>query len=128
MEPPKIPERFTLRWSTPTIRGILRNPTYTLRSRDDAAALHAALAAGPERVLIIGAGFIGCVAAAACRGIGLPVTLVDPNPTPLAAVLGTRVGRVVAEMLRREGVDYRPETRVEDCLPSISKFAKQSFT
>lgn len=86
---------------------------FTLRNRDDAAALRAALAAKPARVLIIGAGFIGCEAAAACRSIGLSVTLVDPTPTPLASVLGTRIGRVVAEMLRREGVDYRPETRVE---------------
>ncbi|MFE1601087.1 NAD(P)/FAD-dependent oxidoreductase [Methylobacterium sp. ID0610] len=86
---------------------------HAIRNRDDAERLRAALAAGPRRVLIIGAGFIGCEAAAACRTIGLPVTLVDPNPAPLAAVLGTVIGRVVAGMLEGAGVDYRPATRVE---------------
>jgi 3-phenylpropionate/trans-cinnamate dioxygenase ferredoxin reductase component len=86
---------------------------HAIRHRDDAERLRAALAAGPERVLIIGAGFIGCEAASSCRSAGLAVTLVDPNPTPLASVLGTHVGRVVAEMLREGGVDYRPSTRVE---------------
>ncbi|GJD48003.1 Dicamba O-demethylase 1, ferredoxin reductase component [Methylobacterium crusticola] len=85
---------------------------HTIRNRDDAARLRAALAAGPARVLIVGAGFIGCEAASACRTIGLPVTLVDPNPAPLASVLGTRVGSVVQGLLRQAGVDYRPGTRV----------------
>ncbi|MGY2048578.1 NAD(P)/FAD-dependent oxidoreductase [Methylobacterium sp. JK268] len=85
---------------------------HTIRNRDDAERLRAALSAGPKRVLIIGAGFIGCEAASACRSIGLPVTLIDPNPTPLASVLGTRIGAVVTAMVRAAGIDYRPSTRV----------------
>nr|WP_043747790.1 FAD-dependent oxidoreductase [Methylobacterium nodulans] len=86
---------------------------HAIRHRDDAERLRRALAASPRRVLIIGAGFIGCESASACRAIGLPVTVIDPNPTPLASVLGTRIGSVVAGMLGRAGVDYRPSTRVE---------------
>ncbi|ACA18940.1 cyclic nucleotide-binding protein [Methylobacterium sp. 4-46] len=86
---------------------------HSVRNRDDSERLRGALAAAPRRVLIIGAGFIGCEAASACRSIGLPVTLADPNPTPLASVLGTRIGAAVAAMLREAGVDYRPSTRVE---------------
>ena len=39
-----------------------------------------------------GAGLIGCEAASCCRDLGLPVTLLDPNPTPLARSLGTWIG------------------------------------
>ena len=86
---------------------------HTLRGRDDAAALRAALAAGPRRVLVIGAGFIGCEVASCCRAIGLAVTVVDPNPMPLARVMGTWLGAKIAGMLKDGGVDFRAGTRVE---------------
>lgn len=85
---------------------------FTLRGRDDAARLSAALAASPRRVLIVGAGLIGCEAASCCRGLGLPVTLIDPNPTPLARSLGTWVGSVIAASLEDAGVTYRPNAQV----------------
>jgi NADPH-dependent 2,4-dienoyl-CoA reductase/sulfur reductase-like enzyme len=85
---------------------------FTIRSREDAAALRRALARPPKNVLVIGAGLIGCEAASCCRDLGLPVTLVDPNPTPLARILGTAVGEVLRDCLRRSGVDYRPGTQV----------------
>ncbi|MDP4024875.1 FAD/NAD(P)-binding oxidoreductase [Methylobacterium sp. NEAU 140] len=86
---------------------------FTLRGRDDAAALRAALAAGPRRVVVIGAGFIGCEVARVCRSLGLPATLVDPGPTPLARVLGSTVGGVVGALLREDGVDLRFGAQVE---------------
>lgn len=85
---------------------------HTLRGRDDAAALRADLVAGPRRVLIVGGGLIGCEAASCLRDLGLPVTLVDPNPTPLARSLGTLVGGVVAACLRESGAVFRPGTQV----------------
>lgn len=85
---------------------------HVLRSRDDAASLRAALVRNPGRVLIVGAGLIGCEAASCCRDLGLDVTLVDANPTPLARSLGTVVGGVVAKCLRDAGVDYRPGGQV----------------
>ncbi|MCJ2050275.1 NAD(P)/FAD-dependent oxidoreductase [Methylobacterium sp. J-070] len=85
---------------------------FTLRGREDAAALRAALADGLPRVLIVGAGLIGCEAASCCRDIGLPVTLVDPNPTPLARIFGTLVGGAITERLGRAGVDFRPSAQV----------------
>jgi NADPH-dependent 2,4-dienoyl-CoA reductase/sulfur reductase-like enzyme len=50
---------------------------FTLRTSDDAAQLQAALAAGPRRVLIIGAGFIGSEMASVCRELGLAVTVAE---------------------------------------------------
>lgn len=85
---------------------------HTLRGRDDATALRDALVRTPTRVLIVGAGLIGCEAASCCRDLGLPVTLVDPNPTPLARALGTVIGGVIAACLRDAGVDFRPGTQV----------------
>jgi NADPH-dependent 2,4-dienoyl-CoA reductase/sulfur reductase-like enzyme len=80
---------------------------YTVRGRDDAAALRQRLAAGPGHVLVIGAGFIGCEVASDCREVGLPVTVVDRGPAPLAGALGAAVGRVAAQMQREAGVELR---------------------
>lgn len=85
---------------------------FTIRTRDDARDLRAALAKSPSRVMVIGAGLIGCEAASCCRDLGLAVTLVDPNPTPLARVLGTTIGATLAERMRGAGVDLRPKTMV----------------
>ena len=85
---------------------------FTIRGRDDATALRQALTAPPKRVLVIGAGLIGCEAASCCRDLGLPVTMVDPNPTPLARLVGTLVGETLAGCMRRAGVDYRPGAKV----------------
>lgn len=80
---------------------------FTVRSRDDAAGLRQALAASPQRVLVIGAGFIGSEVASDCRELGLPVTVVERGPSPLAGALGTAVGSVAADLQREHGVDLR---------------------
>lgn len=98
-------------WPDPVVAGL--RGLFTLRLREDAAALATALAAKPRRVLIVGAGLIGCEAASCCRDLGLAVTLVDPNPTPLARSLGTLVGKTIVERLTKAGVDFRPNAKVE---------------
>ncbi|WP_457106555.1 NAD(P)/FAD-dependent oxidoreductase [Methylobacterium sp. P5_C11] len=85
---------------------------FTLRGRDDAAALRETLLSRPRQVLIVGGGLIGCEAASCLRDLGLPVTLVDPNAAPLARGLGTFVGGVIAESLRASGAAFRPGTVV----------------
>ena len=57
--------------------------------------------------MIIGAGFIGCEVAASLRTLGVDVVLVEPQPTPLASVLGEQIGELVARLHRAEGVDVR---------------------
>ncbi|WP_336487931.1 NAD(P)/FAD-dependent oxidoreductase [Methylobacterium nigriterrae] len=86
---------------------------HTLRDRADAAALRADLAAGPRRVLVVGGGFIGCEVASGCRALGLPVTLVEPAPTPLARVLGTHLGAVIGAIHAARGLDLRCGAEVE---------------
>jgi NADPH-dependent 2,4-dienoyl-CoA reductase/sulfur reductase-like enzyme len=93
-----VPKRIP---SLPDLEGIR-----VLRTFDESLALrrHAESA---ERAVIIGAGFIGCEVAASLRKHGVAVTLVEPQPSPLASVLGQRIGDLVARLHRAEGVDVR---------------------
>lgn len=86
-----------------------------LRRLGEAEALRDALAAGARGgpLVIVGAGWIGLEVAAAARHHGVPVTVVEPQPTPLHAVLGAEVGDAFAALHRRHGVDLRTGTGVE---------------
>ncbi|MFD4183439.1 NAD(P)/FAD-dependent oxidoreductase, partial [Rhodococcus sp. NPDC058514] len=79
---------------------------HVLRSFEDAMGLRAEIAPG-KTALIVGAGFIGCELAASMRKCGMNVVLIEPQPTPLASVLGERIGGLVARLHREEGVDLR---------------------
>lgn len=92
---------------------------HVLRTLDDCLALRADLDAGPARVVVVGAGFIGSEVAATCRGRGLAVTLVEPLPTPLGRVLGGEVGELVAAVHRDHGVDVRLGVGVEELLGDV---------
>jgi NADPH-dependent 2,4-dienoyl-CoA reductase/sulfur reductase-like enzyme len=80
---------------------------FVLRTRDNAAGLRQRLAAGPRRVLVIGAGFTGSEVASACRELGLPVTVVEAGAAPLIGALGRVGGAITADMQRDHGVDLR---------------------
>ena len=80
---------------------------HVLRTLEDCLALRADLDAGPGRVLVVGAGFIGAEVAATCRGRGHEVTMVETQPWPLQRVLPGEIGRFVAELHTDEGVDVR---------------------
>ncbi|GAA3168338.1 MULTISPECIES: NAD(P)/FAD-dependent oxidoreductase [Streptomyces] len=80
---------------------------FTLRSCDDAARLRQALAAGPSRVLVIGAGFIGSEMASVCRELDIPVTVAERGPAPLVGALGGVIGAIAAKTQRDHGVDLR---------------------
>ena len=86
---------------------------HVLRSLDDCLGLRADLEAVPQRVVVVGAGFIGAEVAATARGRGLEVTVVEALPTPLSRVLGDEMGRVCAEVHRDHGVDLRTSVGVD---------------
>ena len=79
---------------------------HVLRSIEEALALRADLAPG-KRALIVGAGFIGCELASSMKSHGVDVVLLEPQPTPLASVLGTTVGALVERLHRDAGIDVR---------------------
>lgn len=82
---------------------------HVLRSIDQALALRGDLAPG-KRALIVGAGFIGCELAASMKSRGLEVVLLEPQPSPLASVLGATVGDLIGRLHRAEGVEVRVGT------------------
>ncbi len=88
---------------------------HTLRTLDDCQAIRADLeSAGPgARLVVIGAGFIGSEVAATCHGIGARVTVVEALPTPLAGVLGERMGAACAQLHRAQGVTVTTGVGVE---------------
>lgn len=75
----------------------------TLRTVDDAIALRETVVSG-ARLVIVGAGFVGLELAATARGLGADVTVVEAAATPLASVLGERVGDWFAGLHREHGV------------------------
>ena len=80
---------------------------HVLRTLDEARALRAELDAVPGRVVVVGAGFIGAEVAATCRGRGLPVTILEALPVPLARALGPEIGAACADVQRDHDVDLR---------------------
>jgi 3-phenylpropionate/trans-cinnamate dioxygenase ferredoxin reductase subunit len=80
---------------------------FYLRDVQDADRLRAALTVGGRSVAVVGAGWIGMETAAAARGHGNEVTVVDPQPVPLRAALGDELGRMFAELHRDHGVTTR---------------------
>ncbi len=80
---------------------------HTLRTVEDCLALRADLDAGPDRVVVVGAGFIGAEVAATCRQRGHEVTLLEALPLPLGRVLGDQIGQACADLHREHGVDLR---------------------
>ena len=82
-----------------------------LRTAAESQSLTDAYATKP-RVVVVGAGWIGLEAAAAARERGCEVTLIEPQSTALAAVLGEQVGGLFADLHRRHSVDLRFGTGV----------------
>ena len=93
-----VPKRIP---SLPDLTGI-----HVLRSFEESQALRTEAGAA-RRAVVIGAGFIGCEVAASLRSLGVDVVMVEPQPQPLASVLGETIGALVTRLHRAEGVDVR---------------------
>ncbi|MGP4015506.1 NAD(P)/FAD-dependent oxidoreductase [Saccharopolyspora sp. 5N708] len=60
-----------------------------------------------ERLVVVGAGWIGLEVTAAAREAGVAVTVVETTELPLLRVLGPEVAEVFAALHREHGVDFR---------------------
>jgi 3-phenylpropionate/trans-cinnamate dioxygenase ferredoxin reductase component len=76
-----------------------------LRSLADAKSLRSA-AAKADSAVVIGAGFIGCEAAASLAMRGVATTLVAPDPVPQAKRLGEDAGERITRLLSEVGARY----------------------
>ena len=79
---------------------------HSLRTLDDAAALRAELVPG-ARVVVLGAGFIGCEVAATARTLGCEVTAVAIDPYPMVRPLGPLLGAQMQRRHEAHGVQFR---------------------
>ncbi|HKG52595.1 MAG TPA: FAD-dependent oxidoreductase [Actinomycetales bacterium] len=77
-----------------------------LRRLEDSDRLKSAFESS-ERVVVVGAGWIGLESAAAARAAGLSVTIIEPAALPLLRVLGPEVAQVFAGLHRDHDVDLR---------------------
>jgi 3-phenylpropionate/trans-cinnamate dioxygenase ferredoxin reductase component len=82
---------------------------YYLRNVEDSERIKIDFARA-QRVVIIGAGWIGLETAAAARAAGLDVTLLVSGDIPLQRVLGPEVAPIFAGLHRSHGVDLHYRT------------------
>ncbi|MEU0275626.1 FAD-dependent oxidoreductase [Streptomyces sp. NPDC006307] len=90
---------------------------HQLRRLVDADRLRSTLASlGRDNghLVIAGAGWIGLEVAAAARGYGAEVTVVEPEPTPLHRVIGPELGQFFMELHADRGVRFRFGTRLTE--------------
>lgn len=85
---------------------------YTVRTIDDATALHERLDAGGH-LAVIGAGFIGLEVAATASAIGMDVSVVETAPTPFTRVLGGEVGRWFQRWHETHGVTLHCDNMIK---------------
>jgi 3-phenylpropionate/trans-cinnamate dioxygenase ferredoxin reductase subunit len=78
----------------------------TLRTLEESLSLRERFTEGAA-IVIVGAGWIGCEAAAAARQHGANVTVIEPRSQPLLPVTGEQVGACFAALHRDHGVDLR---------------------
>lgn len=92
---------------------------HAVRSLDDAIGLREALVPG-ARVVILGAGFIGCEVAATARKLGCSVTVVAPGVHPIVRPLGIELAKEIQRRHEAEGVRFVMKTNVSDLLGESS--------
>jgi 3-phenylpropionate/trans-cinnamate dioxygenase ferredoxin reductase subunit len=93
--------------------GFAGERVHYLRTLADVRALREQLDSA-ERIVVLGAGFVGSEVAASAVALGKQVTIFEPAPAPLASVLGIEMGRVLMEIHREHGVIVRLGEYVTD--------------
>jgi 3-phenylpropionate/trans-cinnamate dioxygenase ferredoxin reductase subunit len=88
---------------------------HVLRTIDDARALRTSVLSS-GRLIVIGAGFIGCEVAASARHMGIEVDLVEGLTAPLIRVLGPLAASKVTELHVAHGVRMHMSARVNQVL------------
>lgn len=96
----------------PPIPGADRDGVHVLRTLQDSDALRAVLDRG-GRLVVVGAGWIGCEVAASARQKGLDVAMVEPQAVPLEGVLGPELGAFYRDVHADHGVALHLGTGVE---------------
>jgi len=95
-----------------SVPGVDLDKVYTLRSLADSRHLRE-VAGEEQKVVIVGASFIGLESAASLREQGCLVTVVAPEVVPLAAIFGERIGKLLQGMHEAAGIKFELGRKVE---------------
>ena len=96
----------------PPIPGIDLDGVHVLRTLEDSDGLRGVLDSG-GRLVVVGAGWIGCEVSASARQRGMDVALVEPQAVPLERVLGPELGAFYRDVHADHGVQLHLGTGVE---------------
>ena len=88
---------------------------HAIRTLDDAMALRAELKQG-AKVVVYGAGFIGCEAAATATKLGASVTVVGKGPVPMLRPLGQQLAEDIQRRHEAHGVRFVMNTFLTEIL------------
>lgn len=88
---------------------------HVIRSLDDALGLRRELSVG-AKVVVLGAGFIGCETAATAKKLGCEVTIVAPGDLPIKRPLGSALAAEIMRRQQLEGVEFLMENSVADLI------------
>lgn len=92
---------------------------HALRTLDDAYALRQELRPG-TRVVVVGAGFIGCEVAATTHTLGCDVAVVERLSAPLEQAVGREVGEAVRHHHESVGIRFHTDATVAAIEPDDS--------
>lgn len=95
----------------PDLPGIEGFGIHGVQTLADGQELIDALAAGPQRVVVVGSGYIGLEIAEACVDRGFAVTVIDRSPTPMSIVEPV-LGEKIAAAMRGRGIQLLVSTGV----------------
>ena len=90
---------------------------HAVRTLDDAIALRKELQPG-AKVVVLGAGFIGCEVAATARKLGCEVKIVAPGIHPIVRPLGIDLAKELQRRHEAMGVKFFMKTQVTDLVGS----------
>jgi NADPH-dependent 2,4-dienoyl-CoA reductase/sulfur reductase-like enzyme len=93
----------------------LNTGRHAIRSLDDAIALRAELKPG-ARVVVLGAGFVGCETAATAKKLGCDVTIVAPSRLPIQRILGDDLAAEIMRRQQAEGVNFVMGQSISDLI------------
>ena len=92
-----------------------KSGAHAIRTLDDAMALRAELKQG-AKVVVYGAGFIGCEAAATATKLGASVTVVGKGPVPMLRPLGQQLAEDIQRRHEAHGVRFVMNTFLTEIL------------
>ena len=99
----------------PDVEGVL-----SLRTLADSSALRSLLTAPrdrPARLVVIGAGFIGCIIMEALASRGVELTVVEMGDRMVPRMMGPVAGGMIRQWCEKKGVHVRTGARVEAIVP-----------